>query len=302
MIAAQTNQRKAKKPKPMSLIAPCPHCGIKMKLQDALDGDVYACPACELELTLRAGELTMEDSPQDTSATAQADDADDQTGNEDDDQDTGNDFEAEEAKSPRGASKSVAGKAAVTTEGKPTGSRAQARKAPAVSASPNRSAALALKDLPDPAQPEIEILRTSPAYWRVHPFAFAGTTFAMVLGVGLAVMMAVRASPAIFVILCGIVAMINAMVFAHGWLRTKSSELRITNKRIIDRDGLLTRHISEVLHKDIKSVRIRQTLWQRARGIGEIAISTDGDEGPEVYMACVTEPKKVQKIIDHYRL
>jgi uncharacterized membrane protein YdbT with pleckstrin-like domain len=124
----------------------------------------------------------------------------------------------------------------------------------------------------------------------------------MVLGVGLAVMMAVRASPAIFVILCGIVAMINAMVFAHGWLRTKSSELRITNKRIIDRDGLLTRHISEVLHKDIKSVRIRQTLWQRARGIGEIAISTDGDEGPEVYMACVTEPKKVQKIIDHYRL
>jgi uncharacterized Zn finger protein (UPF0148 family) len=254
-------------------LSKCPHCGCAMRLPEAEEGDVYACPACELELELRGGALTLAEG---------AEGEGEQEGEEEGEE------RVDDAPAVRRADK-----------------RSEARgaaKAPAVSATPNRSAREALRELPEPAGPEVEILRTCPAYWRVSPFACAGTTFAAVLGVGLATMMAVRGSPAFFVGVCVLIALINVAVFAHGWLRTKSTELRITNKRIIDRDGILTRHISEVLHKDIKSVRVRQTLWQRARGIGELAISTDGDEGPEIYMACVTEPKQVQKIIDHYRL
>lgn len=299
-LSVASSPPRNRKPKPTTLIAACPHCALKMKLEEAEEGDVYACAACELELTLRTGELVMEDERGEQIAATQRGDEEDEEGSE---------FEVGEVGSGKARSQAEAKPsrgpmhAGVHEKGQATtGKRNGPRQAPAVSASPNRSASAALKELPEPAGPEVEILRTCPAYWRVSPFAFVGTTFAMLLGAGLAVWMGVRGSPVFMVGLCALIAMINAAVFAHGWLRTRATELRITNKRIIDRDGLLTRHISEVLHKDIKSVRIRQTLWQRARGIGEIAISTDGDEGPEVYMACVTEPKKVQKIIDHYRL
>ncbi len=264
---------RARKSRASTLVSKCPHCGCAMRLPEAEEGDVYACPACELELAWRGNALTL------------AEDAD---------------VEGEEEALEHDEAR-VDDAPAVRRADTRSDARGGA-KAPAVSASPNRSAREALRELPEPAGPEVEILRTCPAYWRVSPFACAGTTFAAALGLGLAAMMVLRGSPALFVGVCVVIAMINIAVFAHGWLRTKSTELRITNKRIIDRDGILTRHISEVLHKDIKSVRVRQTLWQRARGIGEIAISTDGDEGPEIYMACVTEPKQVQKIIDHYRL
>jgi hypothetical protein len=249
-----------------------------MKLPEAEEGDVYACPACELELELRGRSLRLAN---EEAAAAQSDEDDEADGAE----------RLDDAPAVRVADQRVVRQAA----------RGRQRR-PVVAQSPNRSASQALRELPEPEGPEVKVLRTCPAYWRVSPFACAGTSFAIALGVGLAAMMALRGSPVFFVVVCVLIALINIAVFAHGWLRTRSTELRITNKRIIDRDGILTRHISEVLHKDIKSVRIRQTLWQRARGIGELAISTDGDEGPEIYMACVTEPKQVQKIIDHYRL
>jgi uncharacterized membrane protein YdbT with pleckstrin-like domain len=77
--------------------------------------------------------------------------------------------------------------------------------------------------------------------------------------------------------------------------------LTITNKRAIERDGLLKKDISEVLHDDIRNVQTHQTLRQRLLGIGDIGISSAGQEDFEIQVRDVPNPGKIREVIDLYR-
>jgi len=84
-------------------------------------------------------------------------------------------------------------------------------------------------------------------------------------------------------------------------VRSLGTQIRITNKRLIDRDGFLQRRVSEVLHRDVKNVRVDQSLRERVWRVGSIAIFTGGEEEPEVYMRDVPDPERVRQIMDLYR-
>ncbi len=85
------------------------------------------------------------------------------------------------------------------------------------------------------------------------------------------------------------------------WIKTHGSMLTITNKRTIERDGLLKKDLSEVLHDDIRNVQTHQTLRQRLLGIGDFAISSAGQDNFEIQVRDVPNPGKLREIIDLYR-
>jgi uncharacterized membrane protein YdbT with pleckstrin-like domain len=70
---------------------------------------------------------------------------------------------------------------------------------------------------------------------------------------------------------------------------------------VIDREGLLSKVTSEVLHSDIRNVQIQQTLMQRIMGVGTLTISCSAENEDEVRMENVTKPDEVARVIDLYR-
>lgn len=77
--------------------------------------------------------------------------------------------------------------------------------------------------------------------------------------------------------------------------------LAITNKRTTKRLGLLSRSTSEVLHDNIRNVKIDQSLWQRVWNVGTLMISSSGQDDIEIEMKNVPRPRELAKIIDLYR-
>lgn len=155
---------------------------------------------------------------------------------------------------------------------------------------------------PSPSAPECEVLVLRPSMLRGNPFAFLGLWACVLLGAGGAAWVGLvrdQHSPAWIVLALGGIAAIATLL---AWkIRVLSSEIRVTSKRLIDRDGLIHQRTSEVLHRDVRNIRVEQTLWERIRGIGTLAIYTASDDEPEVCMTGVPHPHRVRKVIDMYR-
>lgn len=91
-----------------------------------------------------------------------------------------------------------------------------------------------------------------------------------------------------------------------GWLvwwkiETFGHELKVTNKLTTVRVGIFSKRTSEVLHDNIRNVRINQNFWQRVWNIGELGISSAGQDDIEVSMKDVRDPHELARIIDLYR-
>jgi hypothetical protein len=173
------------------------------------------------------------------------------------------------------------------------------------SASPRRNAPkgdrAVAKGLPPSDAPETDIMRVHPSMARTQPFLWLGLVLLASLGLLGAAWMMLRERPVWLVSVPGVLGAGGGVWLLWWWLQTRGSEIRVTSKRLIDSDGLLTRRVTEVLHKDIKKIELRQTLWQRLCGVGELSISADSHDGPEVFMANIPQPQRVREIIDAYR-
>jgi hypothetical protein len=149
--------------------------------------------------------------------------------------------------------------------------------------------------------PEVDVLRVRPSMARSSPILWVSVWLLGIVGAIGVVWLLARSRPA-WLLIFPASAVVGAACTLLSWkLRCMSSEVRITTKRLIDRDGLLGRRITEVLHRDIKRVDLRQTLWQRLCGVGELSICADADDGPEVFMAHLPNPDRVRAVLDLYR-
>lgn len=86
------------------------------------------------------------------------------------------------------------------------------------------------------------------------------------------------------------------------WLiATRGRALEITNKRTIERRGLLSKSTDEVLHDHVRNIKVDQTFYQRVMRIGQIGIASSGSDQTEIIMEDLPNPQKVREVIDLYR-
>ena len=96
-------------------------------------------------------------------------------------------------------------------------------------------------------------------------------------------------------------AAVGLVILGVWWLKTKAATLTISNKRAIQRTGLISKQTTEVLHRDVRNIEIRQSVFQRLFGVGSIGIASAGQAGIEIQFTGVRDPDGVKALIDHYR-
>ena len=85
------------------------------------------------------------------------------------------------------------------------------------------------------------------------------------------------------------------------WLSTKASKLTVTNKRSIQRKGLIAKFTTEVLHRDVRNIQVDQSAMQRLLGVGSLGISSAGQAGVEIQIEGVRDPAGIKALIDRHR-
>ncbi|MCA9292958.1 MAG: PH domain-containing protein [Phycisphaerales bacterium] len=156
--------------------------------------------------------------------------------------------------------------------------------------------------LPPDAGPEQRVRMIRPAFLRGRPHevvAWIGSPLALA---GLAMFMGgdhggAWATKALLIL--GPIALVGLVV---RWLLvTFGCSLEISNKRTVERHGVFSRTVNEVLHDHIRNVQVRQSFYERLVNVGRIGIASAGADGIEIQVAHLPDPHGVRKVIDLYR-
>ena len=73
-----------------------------------------------------------------------------------------------------------------------------------------------------------------------------------------------------------VVVVVGLVFIAWAWIRVRSTEIAITNKRIIAKFGFIQRHTVEINLDKVESLRVEQGVWGRFLNFGTIFISGAG--------------------------
>jgi len=112
-----------------------------------------------------------------------------------------------------------------------------------------------------------------------------------------------RNHPIWFIVLVLLSLVIIGLPFLIGWwLECKGATITVSDERTMVRRGILSKSTNEVWHRDVRDVRVSQTLLQRVLGVGQVEISSAGQSGVEIKVAGIPNPDKIRSIIDDYRL
>lgn len=163
-----------------------------------------------------------------------------------------------------------------------------------------------VRDVPDEAaersgrlvkEPEERVLIVRhPAIFRAHPFRFVGC----VLLIGLASYGAFygwTSSAPIILWIAGACVAAGLVLLMIWWLMALATTLTVTESRTMLRKGLLSRTTSEVEHDDIRNVQMDQSFFERLFGVGDIGISSSGQDDLEIVARSIPRPGEVVSAI-----
>ena len=108
-----------------------------------------------------------------------------------------------------------------------------------------------------------------------------------------------RNRPFLFIILlAGILAYGLGLLFLLFWyIKVKAVKLKVTDKRILLKRGILSKNTNEINIKDIRNIQTNQTFFQRIFGVGTISISSAGTGGIEIKVSGIKKPNKLREMI-----
>ncbi len=89
---------------------------------------------------------------------------------------------------------------------------------------------------------------------------------------------------------------IGIIIFLVWYLRVKASKLVITDHEVIFEKGLLNKVHSEVDIDSIRTVRVKQSFFNRMFGTGQVELYTAGDN-PEIVAAGMPNPHTVRQLL-----
>ena len=73
-----------------------------------------------------------------------------------------------------------------------------------------------------------------------------------------------------------LVIVVGLVFLAMAWIRVRSTELAITNRRVIAKTGFVKRHTVEINLDKVEALKVEQGVWGRFLNFGTIFISGAG--------------------------
>ncbi len=170
----------------------------------------------------------------------------------------------------------------------------------------SESEAAGMKDIADEPE-ERTLYEVHPAVFRARPLAtliLVAVLIACVFGLGYSLwsdpgdieFAAVgEANGLLWLSLAGLLGC--ALVIASWFLRSALTTLKVTDQRTIFTHGIIARDTSEVQHDDVRNIQIDQSVIQRLLGVGEIGISSSGQDDLEIVAKRIPHPEKLVEVI-----
>jgi hypothetical protein len=63
----------------------------------------------------------------------------------------------------------------------------------------------------------------------------------------------------------------------YEWLRLRSIEMGVTNRRVVRKTGIVSRETAELRLASIETIDLRQTTWGRMLGYGDVVLTGRGE-------------------------
>ena len=82
--------------------------------------------------------------------------------------------------------------------------------------------------------------------------------------------------PLVFLGILTLIAVIGLVFLVWAWIRVRSTDLAITNRRIIAKFGFVQRHTVEINLDKVESLKVEQNVSGRILNFGTIFISGSG--------------------------
>ncbi len=106
-------------------------------------------------------------------------------------------------------------------------------------------------------------------HWKVYVLPLCGT----ILLAAAAVWILTSTAPHLLALIPGILAL---LLLVGPWLRRRTSEFAVTNKRVVVKLGALNTRSLELLLPKVEAITVEQTLAGRMFGYGEIVVTGSG--------------------------
>lgn len=110
-----------------------------------------------------------------------------------------------------------------------------------------------------------------PPMFKNHPFGFALSILLIPLAIGI-------------------------LILLWWHLQNKSSRLIISENHVLYEKGLLSKARSEINIDSVRTVKVKQSFFNRLFGTGTIELFTSGDQ-PEIVARGMPDPNRVREII-----
>ncbi len=88
---------------------------------------------------------------------------------------------------------------------------------------------------------------------------------------------------------------IGLIFLAIAWIRMRTTELAVTNRRVIAKFGLIQRNTIEIQVARIESVQVQQSVGGRLLGFGTVVFSGAGT--PQVSIPQIADPMSFRKAV-----
>jgi uncharacterized membrane protein YdbT with pleckstrin-like domain len=89
---------------------------------------------------------------------------------------------------------------------------------------------------------------------------------------------------------------VGILILLWWYLQTRSSKLTVFEKEILFEKGLLSKERSEVNISIVRTVRVKQSFFNRIFGVGTVEIFTAGDD-PEIVAKGMPDPNRIRELI-----
>ena len=89
---------------------------------------------------------------------------------------------------------------------------------------------------------------------------------------------------------------ITLLMAGYEYLRIKCIEQAVTNRRVIFKRGIISRHTEEMLLNSVETVEIRQSIWGRILGYATIMVTGRGES--DLQLKWMQKPLEVKRAIE----
>jgi uncharacterized membrane protein YdbT with pleckstrin-like domain len=87
-----------------------------------------------------------------------------------------------------------------------------------------------------------------------------------------------------------------ALQLLGWWVSTRSDRLTVKDDELVWTHGLLNKQYTEINMSSVRSVRVRQSLFQRVMNAGDVTVSTAGDT-PELMVRGLPNPRRISDLV-----